>query len=809
MERIIEKQLSDAFEPRYKNYALAVIEDRALPDCKSGLKPSARKIIWDMYTHGMKASDPEKKCAKVVGSVLASTYPHGDASLYGALTRLGQDWTMRYPLVVAGGNFGSRDGDSAAAYRYTTTKLTRLGELTCRDIEKDTVEYKDNFDNTLKEPAYLPTIWPQLLANGTNGIAVGMSTYIPPHNLTELLNAADYMIECALKGEEYAGKDLFKFIKGPDFPDGGVITNNKDMVKILETGKGKIITKAKYEICEDKKGHYIKITQLPYQISKQKLVNKIDDMRIEGKIEGIREVSDETKRGDICDIIIKIKKGISPQLVEKQLLAKTDMQTSINYNTTVLVDDIPRQLSIKDCMDEFLLHALDVIRRRSTFDYNKISNKISMLEAIMKAVENIDRVIELVRTSDDYISDFIDEFEFTKEQAEHVADIKLSKLSKISIGKSLEELENLQEALPPLYDIINDDESALRALQSELSEIKVKYGDDRRTVIELEDEIDMEDLIKDEDLIITITSEGNIKSVATKEYNVQGRAGKGNAGAATKDDEIVTDLFTVNSKDDLLFITNKGRCHTIKAYKIPKTTRTSKGKNMVNYMSLEEGEYPIKTLATTLTDNDRCITMVTDKGQIKRLKLEHLSTKFSVTKVIKLIDGHEIADAILTSEEDDLMIATAHGMSVRFKASAVRPSGRTSQGVKGINLAEGDMVIGMTNIYKDCEIVTITEQGIAKATSESEFAAKSRGCKGIKCHKLSDKTGVIVSCFILNQEDMIVGTADSKIIRIATKNIARSGRATTGTKLIKLSKNDSVVAAACLPAEEVEIEEAE
>lgn len=803
-ENIIKKELPLAFGPRYKSYALSVITDRALPDCRTGLKPSGRKIINDMYGQNLKSTSPEKKCAKVVGNVLGTVYPHGDSALYDALVRLGQPWNMRYPLIQTSTNFGSRDGDPAAAYRYTTCRLTRLGDAMCKDIEKDTVDMMDNFDGTLKEPVRLPNLWPNLLANGTNGIAVSMATNIAPHNLTELYDAVIYMVNCAVNGEEYEPKDLARFIKGPDFPDGGIIINNKDWLKVIETGKGKVITKAKYEIVEDKKNTKIIITELPYQVNKLKLVNKIDELRVDNKIEGIKEVIDATGRGEACCVEITLKKGVDPRLVEKHLLAKTEMKTSFNYNIRVLINNFPHEVGIMEALEEFIVHAMEVVRRRSTFDYNKINKQVHLLEGLEIALANIDDVIKTIQTEDNHKEILKEKYEFSEEQINHVLDMKLSKLSKTSIEKLERDKQDLVAQLEPLQAIIEDDIAALTKVREEFEEGKKTFGDKRRTAIEYEDEIEYEDLIKDEDLIITITSEGNIKSVPTKEYCVQGRAGKGNKGATVKDDEIITDLFMVNSKDDLLFITNTGRCHTIKAYKIPKTTRTGKGKNIVNYMSLEEGEYPIRTLATTLSDNDKCITMVTDKGQIKRIELKQLSTKFSVTKIIKLIEGHQIADAILTSNEDELMIATAQGMSVRFKASAVRPSGRSSQGVKGIRLAEEDYVIGMTEIVENCEIVTVTQLGIAKATNETEFAAKSRGCKGIKCHKLSDKTGVIVSCFILNQDDLLVGTADSKIIRISANNVARSGRTTTGTKLIKLAKGDAVVAAACLPAEDLE-----
>lgn len=804
-ENIIEKSVGDALAPRYKAYALSVIGDRAIPDVNTGLKPSGRKIVWDMYTHGMRNTDPEKKCAKVVGSVLGTTYPHGDISLYDALTRLGQDWVMRYPLIDTSTSFGNRDGFKAAAYRYTTCHLSRYGDAVCKDIEKDTVDYMDNFDGTLKEPVTLPSLLPNFLANGTNGIAVSMSTYVPPHNLTEIYDAIIFMINKALKDEEYEASDIAKIMKGPDFPDGGIITSNKDWLKAIEEGRGKVILRCKYEIEEDKKHNkIIRITELPYQVNKLKLVNKIDDLRIDNKVEGIREVIDVTKRTENCNIEIKLKKNANPDLVIKHLLSKTDMQIAINYNVKALLNGTPHEFGILDCLEQFIIHSMEVVRRRSQYDLSKLNHNILILEGVQKAIENIDRVIEIVRTEDDPVLTLQDELELEEEQAKYVYDMKISRLSKVSEEKVETDLSDMYDQLPHLVGLVEDDEELLKQLIDEFTIMKDKYGDDRRTVIELEDEIELVDLVKDEELIVTITSDQNIKAVATKEYNKQNRAGKGSQGAATKEDEIVTDLFSVNSKDDLLFITNTGRCHTIKAYKIPKVSRNARGKNLANFVSMEEGEHPIKTLATNLNDKERYLVLVTRKGQIKRLALAQLSNRFNVTKVMGLVDDDEIVDALLATDDEEVMVITANSMSARFNSNTVRPSGRAARGVKGINLGVDDAVIGIVVMKSNEEIVTVTKYGIAKATKEEEFASKSRGCKGIYCHKISDKTGPVVSAFILDNANILVATANGKTIRIDSENIAHSGRHTTGTKLINLDKDDYVVAVTCLPEEKIE-----
>lgn len=807
-EHIIEKSVGDALAPRYKAYALAVIGDRAIPDVNTGLKPSGRKIIWDMYTHGMKNTDPEKKCAKVVGSVLATTYPHGDISLYDALTRLGQNWVMRYPLIDTTTSFGNRDGFKAAAYRYTTCHLSKYGDAVCKDIEKDTVDYMDNFDNTLKEPMTLPSLLPNFLANGTNGIAVSMSTYVPPHNLTEIYDAILFMIDKALKDEEYECSDIAKIMIGPDFPDGGIITSNKEWLKVISEGKGKVVLRCKYDIEEDKKHNkIIRITELPYQVNKLKLVNKIDDLRIDNKVEGIREVLDVTKRTENCNIQIKLRKGANPDLVMKHLLSKTDLQISINYNVKALLNGMPKEFGILDCLEQFIIHSMEIVRRRSQYDLTKLNHNILILEGVQKAIENIDKVIHIIREEDNPIQSLQDELDLEEEQAKYVYDMRISRLSKVSEEKVETDLSSMYEQLPHLISLTEDDEAILKQLIEEFTEMKDKYGDKRRTTIELEDEIELVDLIKDEELIVTITSDQNIKSVATNEYNKQKRAGKGSKGADTKDDELVVDLFTVNSKDDLLFITNTGRCHTVKAYKIPKVNKSSRGKNLANFVSMEEGEYPIKTLATNLNDKERYLVLVSKKGQVKRLALAQLSNRFNVTKVMGLVDDDEVVGALLAKDDEEVMILTANSLSTRFNSNTVRPSGRSARGVKGIKLSEDDEVIGILSMHSNIEVVTVTKYGIAKATKEEEFASKSRGCKGIFCHKVSDKTGPVVSAFILDNANILVATANGKTIRIDANNIAHSGRHTTGIKLINLDKDDYVVAVTCLPEEQATEEE--
>ena len=803
---IIEQSLQDTLKNFYINYAYETIEERAIPNINDGLKPVHLRILYSMNQLGLGANAKTLKCARVVGDVLGKYHAHGDSSVYGALITQSQDWVMRYPTIYVHGNNGSRDNDPAAAMRYTETRLTRYGEAMLNDLNKNVVDFQPNFDDTLTEPVVLGTLLPNLLANGTPaGIACGFATTVPPHNLNELYDAIIFMIQKALKDEEYTAADLLQFIKAPDFPTGGIITSIKDMPKAMSTGKGKITVRCKYEIKEDKKNTYIEITELPYLVNKLKLVESIEKIIADKKIEGLKEITDSSKGDDVL-IRIDLKKNANADLIMKQLLAKTDLRVNVSYNIVAVNNDrdILTDIGILDCLEQFIIHSMAVVRRRSQYDLSKLNHNILILEGVQKAIENIDRVIEIVRTEDNPVLTLQDELELEEEQAKYVYDMKISRLSKVSEEKVETDLSDMYDQLPHLVGLVEDDEELLKQLIDEFTIMKDKYGDDRRTVIELEDEIELVDLVKDEELIVTITSDQNIKAVSTKEYNKQNRAGKGSQGAATKEDEIVTDLFSVNSKDDLLFITNTGRCHTIKAYKIPKVSRNARGKNLANFVSMEEGEHPIKTLATNLNDKERYLVLVTRKGQIKRLALAQLSNRFNVTKVMGLVDDDEIVDALLATDDEEVMVITANSMSARFNSNTVRPSGRAARGVKGISLGVDDAVIGIVVMKPNEEVVTVTKYGIAKATKEEEFASKSRGCKGIYCHKISDKTGPVVSAFILDNANILVATANGKTIRIDSENIAHSGRHTTGTKLINLDKDDFVVAVTCLPEEQVE-----
>lgn len=811
-ETIIEKNLGDAIAPRYKMYALETLAERAIPDIRDGLKPVHLRILYCMYkdmnlTHSHKTI----KSAKVSGAVMGSYHPHGDS--YPTMVGMAQPWNMRYPIIEIQGNLGNIDGDPAAASRYTECRLTKYGEMMMANIEKNVVDTRATYDDTNIEPVVASGLIANYLLNPSTGIACGFSTTTASHNLTEIYTALEYILEESIKEDgDVSIEQLLNIIKGPDFPTGAVIVDNSDWYKIFTEGKGKVTVRAKYEVVTDKKKTYIKVTEIPYGVNKLKLVNSIEDKMQKGILTDIKEVIDASNE-DLINIQIILKKGANPDLVISNLLAKTDLQTNFNYNMNTLLDKQLKQTGIMDCLYEFINHGLEIIRRRTEYDIDKINRRVLLLEGIIKVLEDLDTTIEIIRTHDNPLEDLMNHFELEEVQAEYILDMKLRRISNTDEEKVQNELDELYDKLPKLLAIINDERVAMETLKAELSEIKAKFGDERRTEIDLTTKatITTEDLVVDEDLIVTVTSEGNIKSVSATEYNTQKRGGKGNKGAKTKDDEDVVDLFSVHSKDDLLFITNTGRCHTLKAYEIPKVARNAKGKNVVNYLKLDEGEHPVSILATNIEENkDNSLTIITKQGRIKRLELNQLSNRFSYTRIISLFEGDDIVKALLAKDDDEVLIVTNKGLYVRFPANTVRPQGRSATGVIGINFKlEDDFVLTSTIITDKDEIVTVSELGIGKRASASEYSAsKNRGGKGFLFYKANERTGNVAACIAINNnEDLLITTAKGLVIRIASSNVSLLSKSAMGTKLINIDKDDTVVSVAKIVPNKEEEEE--
>ena len=795
-ETIIEKNLGDAIAPRYKMYALETLAERAIPDIRDGLKPVHLRILYCMYNDlNLTHSHKTIKSAKVSGAVMGSYHPHGDS--YPTMVGMAQPWNMRYPIVEIQGNLGNIDGDPAAASRYTECRLTKYGEAMMADINKNVVDYRPTYDDTSREPVVASGLIANALLNGCTGIACGFSTNTGFHNFTEVYNALDYILEESIKEDgDVSVSHLAEIIKGPDFPTGGTIINNNEWYKIFTEGKGKVVIRAKYEVIEDKKKTYIKITELPYGVNKLKLVNSIEDKMQKGILTDIKEVIDASSEGNI-NIQIILKKSANVNLVLNKLLVKTDLQTNFNYNMVTLLDKQLKQASIVDCLYEFINHGLDVIKRRTQYDVDKLNKRVLLLEGVSKVLEDLDTTIEIIRTDEDPLTSLMDTFELEEAQAQYILDMKLRRISNQDENKVNNELSELYEQLPKLLEIINDETVTMQTLKEELTEIKNKFGDDRRTNIDIEmnTSIDEEDLIEEEDLVITITSEGNIKSVSASAYNTQNRGGKGNKGANVKDDEQVVDLFSVKSKDDLLFITNTGRCHTLKAYKIPKVAKNAKGKNIVNYLKLDEGEYPISTIATNIAENqESTLVIATKQGMIKRLKLNMLSKKMSVTKIAKLKEGDEFVKAIIGSDDEEVMLVSENGMYTRFSLGLVRPSGKSAIGVIGMKFKTlDDTLLNMLTIHDEDDLVIVSEKGIGKRTKASEYkASKNKGGKGFQIYKANNRTGKVAALLTVNNDDLLITTVNGIVIRLNTESIPDKGKGAMGAKLIDLNENDIV-----------------
>lgn len=810
-ERIIPKSIANIMRPRYVRYARSVVSDRALPDIRSGLKPVQARGLFSMNEMGLSFKSKPKKSARVVGDVLGKYHPHGDTACYDALVRTSQEWNTRYPLTKIDGNNGSRDGDPAAAMRYTEIKLSAIGEQMLKDIHKDTVDFKANYDDTEREPVELPCMLPMLMANGTEGIAVGLSTSIPPHNLTELLDAAINYVDNTLNEKETDLEDLMEFIKGPDFPDGGIIVSKKDLKKAYETGRGRITLRAKVDVVTNKKTTSLVITQFPYQLKPVDFCKKVRSLVSDGKIDGIKEVLDESSEEHGVNVQVVLKKDANPELVVNQLYKKTDLQKNISFNMNALLDGEPVTLTLKDYMDEYLGHCMNVLTRRTQFDLDKDLKRAQIIEAIATAAENFDAVVEIQKSADNTVQTLIDTFEFNEEQAKYIDDVKLKNLvGKTTLERLQAEYDELVERINKYNVILTDEQEALVQLGTELSNLKETFGDERRTDFDLTagGDISEEDLVKDEPLVISMTSDGLIKAVEEREYTTQKRGGKGVKGSVTKEDEIVTGLFSINAKDDLLFMTNIGRCHKVKGYKIPKVAKSAKGKSVNNYISLDadKGEEIVSVMSLRVTEEmDNSIIFVTALGQIKRLAVKDLSSKYPATKVLTIKEGDELATCLKAKEGEDVLICTAKGQSARFTISVeskkpVRPQGRSASGVQGINVADDDYVIGATIIQDSANILTLTARGLAKQTIGSAWEAKNRGVKGVACHKVTEKTGDIVSVLSVKEEDeLFVSTDQGKIIRLFASSIATSGRMSIGSKAITLDNGDFASIASIAP----------
>jgi DNA gyrase subunit A len=796
-DKLIDVNIEDKMKSSYLDYAMSVIVSRALPDVRDGLKPVHRRILYAMDELNMTPDKQYRKSARVVGDVLGKYHPHGDSSVYGAMVRLAQDFNTRYLLVDGHGNFGSVDGDSAAAMRYTEARMTKLATELLRDIGKETVDYRPNFDETLKEPVVLPSRFPNLLVNGSSGIAVGMATNIPPHNLREVVEGIEMMIE----DPDVTIDDLMKVIKGPDFPTGATIMGKEGIRKAFRSGRGKVKMRAVAEIEENTRGrHSIIVTEIPYQVNKSALIEKIAEYVRDKKLEGISDLRDESDREGMR-IVIELKRDANPKVVLNNLYKQTQLQTTFGIINLALVNGEPKVLNIKEMLHYYLEHQKEIVTRRTQYDLTKAEDRAHIVEGLKIALDNIDQIIKIIRAaSDDQSakSALMENFALSEKQAQAILDMRLRRLTGLERDKLDEEYEELIKLINKYRELLASERLILNVIKEELIEIKDKYGDLRRTQIKLsEDEINIEDMIEEEDVVITLTHFGYIKRMPEGTYRPQKRGGRGVIALSKKDEDFVEDLYITSTHSTILFFTNKGKVYSLKAYEIPEGSRTSRGTAIVNLLQLNADEKITAIIPLYKQDPDSNLVMVTREGIIKKTELnQFVNIRKNGLIAISLHEGDELISVRLTDGNQDLIIVTHGGMAIRFHETDVRNMGRTAMGVKAMTLNEGDAIVSMEIVEDDKHLLVISEKGFGKRTKLSEYKAQNRGGKGLITYSIKEKTGEIVSAKVVSEQDEVMMiTMNGTIIRLAIKDITIMGRNTQGVTLMR-TKDDKIVAVA-------------
>ena len=800
--------ITDEMRVSYLDYAMSVIVMRALPDVRDGLKPVHRRILYAMWSIGLRSSAKFRKSATIVGEVLGKYHPHGDASVYDSMVRMAQDFSMRYMLVKGQGNFGSMDGDRAAAYRYTEAKLSQISEELLFDIEKETVNFAPNFDGSHNEPKVLPARLPNLLLNGTMGIAVGMSTNIPPHNLSELVAAITHLIE----NPDTDIEKLAEFVTGPDFPTGGIIYNKKDILQTYLTGRGGIVMRAKTDIQERKNGMFqIVITELPYQVNKANLVEKIADLVRNKKIDGIKDLRDESDKEGVR-VVVDLKKDTYPKKILNSLYKQTQLQETFHVNMLALVDGIqPKVLNLKVILEEYIKHREEVIKRRTEYDLRRAKARAHILEGLMIALQNIDAVIKLIKESkdkDEAKNGLMKKFKLTEIQSIAILEMRLQNLANLERLRIENELKEKKALIEELESILASRIRVLDIIKAEIKELNEKFGDERKTQVMTRGIKDfaIEDLVANEETMVVMTKDGYIKRFPTDTFKVQARGGKGVVGLSTKTEDIVEFMFTTMAHTDILFFTTRGRVFQLKAYEIPQTSRTAKGQAIVNFLQLPGSEKVTSILPLDKISNKQFIFFATEKGLVKKVRLaEFASVRRTGLIVVKIRDEDKLIWTKPSAGEDDVILITKKGQSIRFSEEDVRAMGRTAAGVTGIRLKNDDLVVGMGVIntdpgkIKSYELLSITERGLGKRTSLNDYKKQGRGGSGIKTAKVTSKTGDLLNAFVVNNEkmkekDLIMISTGGQVIRLPYKAVPKSGRDTQGVKLMRFKNGDDTVA---------------
>ena len=806
-DQIKPHNIAKEMRTSFIDYAMSVIVSRALPDVRDGLKPVHRRILYSMNDLGMHSDKPYKKSARIVGDVIAKYHPHGDSSVYDAMVRMAQDFSYRYPLVDGHGNFGSIDGDGAAAMRYTEARMSKLAMEMMRDINKNTIDFQPNFDGEEQEPIVLPARFPSLLVNGTTGIAVGMATNIPPHNLSEVIDGCLAYMD----NPEIDVLGLMQFIKGPDLPTGALILGTKGIRSAYETGNGSIMMRSKCEIVEGHGGKYsILVTEIPYQVNREGLIEKIAELVKEKRLDGITDLRNESNR-EGTRIVIELRKDVNPQVMLNNLFKLTQLQVSYGINMLALVDGQPKVLNLKEIIAAYIKHQVEVIVRRTQFDLNKAEDRAHILEGLRIALDHIDRIIAIIRgssTDEEALNSLMSEFSLSERQGKAILEMRLRRLTGLERGKIEEEYQGLVALIADLKDILANEDRVHAIIREELLEVKHKHGDERRTEIVRGSDFDIEDedLIPEEQVIITLTNNGYIKRQPISTYRSQNRGGRGVQGMGTHDDDYVKELLSTSTHDHLLFFTSKGKVYQKKAYTIPEYGRTAKGLPIVNIIEIAQDEYISAIIPVKEFNDEEFLFFATRSGVVKRTTLSafgHIRTNGLIA--LSLREDDELIGVRKTSGNDDIIIASSGGKAVWFEETEVRPMGRTAAGVRGIFLEEGEVAVGMEMVTMDQEILVVTENGFGKRTSIQEYRKTKRGGKGVKTLTITEKNGTLVAMKAVNgDEDLLIVTNKGVIIRTPIHQISQTGRATQGVKLIRLTDDQLVSSVAVVEHEEAE-----
>ena len=807
---VVGRSISTEMKDSYLDYAMSVITARALPDVRDGLKPVHRRILYTMQQMGLTSSARFRKSAAVVGDVMGKYHPHGDVAIYDAMVKMAQTFSFRYPLAIGQGNFGSIDGDSAAAMRYTEAKMSQLSAELLRDLEKDTVEWRPNYDSTKKEPVVLPAAVPNVLLNGTLGIAVGMASNIPPHNLGEVSAAVTHLID----NPSASVDELVQFVKGPDFPTGAVAYGQKDILHAYSTGKGGVVVRGEAEIVEGKKGDFqIIITSIPYRVNKAEMIIRIADLVRDKKLEGVRGLRDESTK-DIR-VVVELKQGAQPQKVLNYLYKHTQLEETFHFNMVALVDGVPQTLSLKTILQEFIKHRQTVVRRRTTFDLRKAQEREHILLGLKKALDHIDEIIKTIRASKDVAdahANLVKKFKFSDVQATAILEMRLQKLANLERQKVEDELKEVKKIIGELEELLGSEKKILGVIKGEISDVAKKYGDDRKTKVVKGNAgvISEEDMVADEEQVLVLTSGGYVKRTNPEEFRRQKRGGVGVIDLDTKEEDFVTTFLTTSTHSDLLFFTDLGKAYQIKMYDLPEGKRSTKGKAVVNYLSLSDSERVSSVLPMRKNDKagERFLVMITKQGVAKKVDATALhDVRRSGLIAIKLQKGDELKQALLAEKGDEVILASAKGQSIRFKEADIRPMGRAAGGVRAMKLGTGDAIVGADVVpkgRKDLEVLVVSKNGYGKTTKTEEYKVQKRGGSGIKTVKVTPKTGPLIAVAVISKEEgvgadeIVVMSTKGQVIRTGLVEIPSLSRGTQGVRVMKLRDGDAIASFVCL-----------